>query len=367
MNESLIITDDEIDIVFMNETAKKIFTQSTDKYSGKEFSIFFKNRNDINHLLKEIIKNDFIRNFESEFITSENKTIPVLISGSVIKEMGEMIGFVFIISDITEFKKAQRVLKESYEKLVEVDALKTNFLSMVSHELRTPLTTILGFLSLILGGATGRVPEYLKDPLETMQKNADRLLSLINDLLDISKLEAGTFTISRVNNDLIHLINESIKNLRPLCSKKNITISFDTTIKSLKINIDPTRILQVINNLISNAIKFSKNNSKILILAYIKSTKDLKIPEYIDVSLLKSENYAIVKIIDEGKGIEQKNLSKIFDRFFQAEDINTRKAQGAGLGLYIAKEIISMHDGLIFAESEGIDKGSTFTILLPID
>ncbi len=365
MNESLIITDDNIDIIFMNENAKKIFAGNADNLINKPSAVLFKDKNLFNKLLKEIIKNDFVRNFEAEFVTSENKIIPVLISASVIKEIDEIAGIVLVVSDITEFKKAQILIKESYEKLIEADALKTNFLSMVSHELRTPLTTILGFLSLILGGATGKVPEYLKEYLEIMQKNSERLLSLINDLLDLSKLEAGTFNISKINTDIIHLIKESIKNLQPVYSKKNIAISFDTTVNSLKINIDPVRMSQVINNLISNAVKFSRYNSKVVILLYIKDKDDLKTPQHFDFSLLKDKTYIIIKVIDEGKGIEHKNLDKIFDKFFQAEDINTRKAQGSGLGLYIVKEIILRHDGFIYAESDGIDKGSTFTILLP--
>ncbi|MCX8094362.1 MAG: ATP-binding protein, partial [Candidatus Goldbacteria bacterium] len=367
MNESLIITDNELDIVFVNENAKKIFMDNSEQLINKSCAILFNNKVHFNKLLKDLIKNEYVKNFETEFKTMENKIIPVLISASLIKEINEMIGVVFVVSDITEYKKAQLILKESYEKLLELDTLKTNFLSMVSHELRTPLTTILGFLSLILGGATGKVPEYMKEYLEIMKTNSERLLSLINDLLDISKLEAGIFTISKVQTDIINIIKEAIKNLKPIYSKRNITISFDTTINSLKINIDPTRILQVINNLVNNAIKFSKDNSKIVILLYKKCKKDINVPKNFNYDLLKSENYIIIKIIDEGRGIEPKYMDKIFDKFFQAEDINTRKAQGAGLGLYIAKEIVTMHDGFIWAESEGKDRGSTFTLLLPLD
>lgn len=364
MNESVIIADDEINISFMNENAKNTFAQSSDYYLGKPFVILFKNKNEINTLLKQLIKNNFIKNFETEFLTSENKIIPVLISAATIKELGETIGFVFVVSDITEFKNAQNILKESYNKLIELDMLKTNFLSMVSHELRTPLTTIMGFLSLISGGAAGKVPEQLKEYLEIMQKNSERLLALINDLLDLSKLEAGTFTITKVKTDIIHLIKETINNLKPVYSKKNINVYFDTTIDHIKINIDPMRITQILSNLINNAVKFSKNNSKITILTFLKDKNDLL---SFDKNSLQYENYIIIKIIDEGKGMTPEILNKIFDKFYQAEDINTRKAQGAGLGLYISKEIINKHSGLIWAESEGINKGSTFTIALPIE
>ena len=364
MNESVIIADDEINISFMNENAKNTFAQNSDYYIGKSFAILFKNKNEINILLKQLIKNNFIKNFETELLTSGNKIIPVLISAATINELGETIGFVFVVSDITEFKKAQNILKESYNKLIEVDILKTNFLSMVSHELRTPLTTIMGFLSLILGGAAGKVPEQLKEYLEIMQKNSQRLLSLINDLLDLSKLEAGTFTISKVKTDIIHLIKETINNLKPVYSKKNINVYFDTTINSIKINIDPMRITQVLSNLMNNAVKFSKNNSKITILTFLKDKNDLL---FFDKNSLQYDNYIIIKIIDEGKGMTPEVLKKIFEKFYQAEDINTRKAQGAGLGLYITKEIINKHNGLIWAESDGINKGTTFTIALPIE
>ncbi len=366
INEYLIITNDEIDIAYMNENAKITFSNNSNIYTGKPITVLFKNKSDMNKLLKELLKNDFIKNFETELVTYDNKIIPVLISASVIKQIGEMIGIVFVISDITKFKESQKILKESYEKLIEADKLKTNFLSMVSHELRTPLTTIIGFLTLMLGGATGKIPEHIKEYLEIMHKNSQRLLSLINDLLDLSKMEAGTFTISKIKTDIIHLIEETIKNLKPVYSKKNIFISFDTTIKSLKINIDPVRISQVTSNLINNAIKFSRQNSRISILLYTKVAENITTPA--DINLPdKNKNYTVIKIIDEGIGMNPEVLNKIFNKFYQAEDINTRKAQGAGLGLYISKEIINKHDGFIWAESEGINKGSTFTVLLPVE
>jgi|GEM_PF-1030706 PAS domain S-box-containing protein len=279
---------------------------------------------------------------------------------------GNIISFIAVKEDITEQKKSQQKLQESYEKLKELDVLKSNFTSMVSHELRTPLTSIKGFLSFLLSGVGGKISAQQKDYLEIIKSNSDRLLGLINDLLDTSKMEAGSFSIEKRRCDLIRVINDSIKDIQSLLDRKKIGIIKKFPEGALEAGIDEYRISQSVVNLINNAIKFSPFSSTLTIEVNPASGNKAGIPEYADLSQLAAAGpYIRISITDQGAGIEGDDIKKLFTKFYQIENINTRSAQGTGLGLNIVKNIINLHGGAVWVESQGKGKGSTFVILIP--
>lgn len=278
---------------------------------------------------------------------------------------GDIISFIAVKEDITEEKKAQQELKESYEKLKELEILKTNFTSMVSHELRTPLTSIKGFLSFLLSGVGGPVSAQQKEFLEIIKNNSDRLLNLINDLLDTAKMEAGSFSIEKKNCNLTDVINSSVKDVRSLSQKKNIIITNKSASETFVISADDYRVSQAVINLINNAIKFSPMNSSIEIRMKMMSLGEIKIPEYANKGVLKDGRFAAIIITDHGPGLEADKLARVFDRFYQVENINTRAVQGTGLGLNIVKNIVELHNGAVWAESEGKGKGTTFIMIFP--
>jgi PAS domain S-box-containing protein len=286
---------------------------------------------------------------------------------SSIKDLqGNIISFIAVKEDITEQKKSQQKLQESYEKLKELDVLKSNFTSMVSHELRTPLTSIKGFLSFLLSGVGGKISIQQKDYLEIIKSNSDRLLGLINDLLDTSKMEAGSFSIEKRRCDLISVINASIKDIQSLLDRKKIVIIKKFPDGALEVNIDEYRISQSVVNLINNAIKFSPFSSTLTVEVQPASESRAGVPAYADLSQLSATGpYVRISITDQGAGIDGEDIKKLFTKFYQIENINTRSAQGTGLGLNIVKNIINLHGGAVWVESQGKGKGSTFVILLP--
>ena len=278
---------------------------------------------------------------------------------------GAIVSYIAIFEDITEQMDAQQKIKESYEKLKELDVMKSSFTSMVSHELRTPITSIQGFLAFLLAGVAGKITPQQKEYLEIIKNNSDRLLRLINDLLDTAKMESGTFTISKKYVDINALVSACTKDLRSLLIKKSMEISINGMDEKIYIKADEYRLSQSLINLLNNAIKFSPSNSTITItLKEVQDAPEL-MPAHAFRGQLGEGPYVFISVSDQGAGIDPDKLRKVFERYYQAENINTRTAQGTGLGLNIVKNIIELHGGAVWAESGGRGAGATFVMLLP--
>jgi len=281
-------------------------------------------------------------------------------------DTGAITAFMGIRVDITEQKKIQDELKSSYEKLKELDVMKASFMSMVSHELRTPITSIKGFLAFMLGGVGGPVTAQQREFLEIMKNNSERLLNLINDLLDVAKIEAGSFSITKSDSDLIATIRSVIKDTSSLAGRKKIKAVITSPHASLIFSFDEYRISQTLINLINNSIKFSPDNSVIEVSASFTDFTGITVPEYINHSLIPGARIVRIEVKDNGVGLTPENAGKIFSRFYQVENINTRRQQGTGLGLSIVKSIVELHGGCVWARSEGPGTGTSIIILLPV-
>lgn len=263
-----------------------------------------------------------------------------------------------------ENKRMLEKIKKDNEKLLESDRLKTNFLAIVSHELRTPLTPIKGFVEILLREPKEMMP-HQKEYLLTIKNNALRLQQIINDLIDLSKIEVGIIKINKLKFDIIRLVNMILKDMNFYIKSKNITIQFNNTNEQILVWADENRIGQVIINLINNAVKFSNENSEIRIQVSCKKFSEINFPKYLNSSIKLKEKCVLFSIKDNGIGIEKEKLQQVFQKFYQVEDALVRKTQGLGLGLSISEHIIKNHDGLIWAESDGLGKGSTFNFVLP--
>jgi len=246
-----------------------------------------------------------------------------------------------------ERKEIEDALKETAEKLKEVDELKDEFLSMTAHELKTPLMPVKIQSQLLLTGVMGKINEKQRDSLDMVLRNTDRLIRLIDDISDISKIEAGTLEFHTEEVQMIDIIKNSIKDLSSLAKEKHIALIGKYPTKLPLIKADKGRLAQVMTNLIKNAIKFTPEKGKIT------------------VGAKKSRNNIVVSVKDTGIGISKENLGKVFDKFFQVDTGITRKYGGAGLGLTICKRIIEKHRGKIWSEST-LGKGSKFIFTLPI-
>lgn len=260
-------------------------------------------------------------------------------------------------AEVEERKRAQQVvnnllmkISQDNEMLLRLDQLKTDFLSIVSHELRTPLTAIMGYLKLLVGGAAGPVNEAQKEFLLTVMRNSERLYQLVNDLLDLSRLEAGKIQLMPSRIEVGRLLEGSIANLNSLADPKNIELAVVKPSQELFVEADASRLEQVVVNLVGNAVKFTPARGRVEVGAR-PFTQD-GVP---GVELWVKDN---------GIGIAPDALPHIFDKFYQAENSSTRTAGGTGLGLPITQKLIEAHGGWITVESvEG--KGTTFRAFLP--
>lgn len=257
-------------------------------------------------------------------------------------------------------------LIETNHKLEKLERLKSEFISIVSHELRTPLTSIKNSLDILKSGRCGEITSAADKFLSMAMRNVQRLSGIINDLLDLSKIEAGKmdFNFAPVNiNTVIDYVKSA---LSEVAKSKGLTIITDTPDNLPEITADSQRLEQVLTNLVSNAIKFTPENKTIKISSSIVNSKDLKINEYFKDSINLAEgDYIEVCVEDEGIGIAQKDLLHAFDKFAQIENSLSRKAGGTGLGLPIAKQLLEAHHGAIWCDSE-LNKGSKFYFVIPV-
>ncbi|HYF76605.1 MAG TPA: response regulator [Symbiobacteriaceae bacterium] len=255
-------------------------------------------------------------------------------SAPVQDEVGRVIGRIYVYRDIT--------------KETEVDRMKSEFIATVSHELRTPMTSIKGSLGLVLGGIAGTLPEDAKELLGIAQNNTDRLIRLINDILDISRIEAGKMEIKRAPLSVADSVHRAIRELEGFATQRSIILTADLPDDLPRAVADYDRLQQVLVNLLSNAIKFSDLHSNVLVTAGL------------------DEDQIWVRVADQGAGIPKEHLASIFEKFHRVDNASTRKTGGTGLGLAICRAIVEEHGGRIWVDSE-MGKGSAFTFTLPVE
>ncbi len=257
-------------------------------------------------------------------------------------------------------------INDTNKKLAKLERLKSDFISIVSHELRTPLTTIKNSLDIVTSGKTGDLSENANKFLDMAKRNVVRLSGIINDLLDISKIEAGKLDFKYTSASILPVIEYVKNNLQGVAKEKDIQIDCESDNSDVAIYADTNRLEQVLTNLVSNAIKFTPANGKIKISSKLINAKDISVEECFKEDIEKLEgDYVQVCVSDQGIGIEHENLKQVFDKFQQIENSLSRKVGGSGLGLAIAKQLIESHNGAIWCDSI-VNKGSNFYFVIPV-
>lgn len=257
-------------------------------------------------------------------------------------------------------------LIETNHKLEKLERLKSEFISIVSHELRTPLTSIKNSLDILMSGRCGEITQAADKFLSMAMRNVQRLSGIINDLLDLSKIEAGKMDFNFAPTNINTVIGYVKSALSEVAKTKGLNLITSEAENLPDITADAQRLEQVLTNLVSNAIKFTPENKTIKISSSLVNSKDIKINEYFKDSIkLKEGDYIEVCVEDEGIGIAEKDLLHAFDKFAQIENSLSRKAGGTGLGLPIAKQLLEAHRGAIWCDSE-LHKGSKFYFVIPI-
>jgi len=258
-----------------------------------------------------------------------------------------VLGYVLVRSVKQEIRQREQ-LAIANDRLKQMDKAKSEFLSIASHQLRTPLTGIKGYLSMIMEGDYGPVPDKASKVIGDVFLASDRLSRLINVFLNVSRIESGRFDLNRKDVDLIQLVGEAVSELKPTAEKKQLALVFHKPKELLPhLNIDRDKIKDVLINLIDNAIKYTPAGK-------------------VEVALSRAESQLKVAVKDTGVGILSEEVGELFKKFVRGEGIAQVDTSGSGLGLYIAKKIVEAHGGKIWVESPGKGKGATFSFTLPI-
>ena len=260
-------------------------------------------------------------------------------------------------------------LQEAYDKLKELDRLKSNFLATVSHELRTPLTSIIGYSEMLEAGIAGDLTEEQSAFVETIRTKGELLLSLITSLLDLNKLERGQLSIDPEVVDPRAVLAEVKETYLPEAEKKKIRFDVECDESVPELTADPVRLRQILINLAGNALKFTPENGRVKLTAVATEMtlggQEDEDGDGIGAALMMAPEPAIeFRVSDNGIGIAADQIDKIFDAFYQVDGSSTREYGGAGLGLAIAKSLVEAHHGKIRVESTP-DQGSTFYVTLP--
>lgn len=273
-------------------------------------------------------------NQELEIHHPDGRVFPILASGAPLRnDLGHVAGAVVAFQDIS--------------RLREVDRMKSEFVSIVSHELRTPLTSIRGSVQLVLDDPTAVANPEHQQLLQIALSNCERLVRIINDILDVAKIESGNITLHPKPVNVADIVRQSIQVVEGPARAARVTLDARLPARLRPVMVDPDRIVQALVNLLSNAVKFAPQGSTISITA------------------AGSENTITLAVSDQGEGIAPENLHRLFQKFQQVDSSSSRRKGGTGLGLAITKALVEQHGGRIFVDSE-VTKGTRFSFTLPV-
>jgi PAS domain S-box-containing protein len=377
--DPIIVTDPEGDIVLMNEPAERMFTVAP---TAGEVAHRHVRANGAH--LTSFVSNVLTRSGESRYRGElqvidplSGRAMPVEgLAGQILSEQGELIWVVTILHDLTEAhekaklyeqlkqgsveleRKVQEataeladqneLLRRQHIALEQASALKSQFLANMSHEFRTPLNAILGYTHMLLNGVSGAVSDSQRKSLQRIDSNSRHLLALINDILDITRIEAGRMPLNLSSFAMPDLVNEVMAELEPIIKRSSLAVQARVRGRLPKVRSDRQKVKQIVLNLLSNALKFTPAGSVTITALYEART-----------------NSVVIAVTDTGMGIAREDQAKVFEDFRQLDSSPTRGYGGTGLGLSICRRLSQMLGGTIDLKSD-VDQGSTFALTLPV-
>jgi signal transduction histidine kinase len=265
----------------------------------------------------------------------------------VITEDKAIAGGICIVEDITESKKAREALIHAKNVAEEASRTKSEFLSNVTHELRTPLNAIMGFSDLLQESIEDKLNDNQRKYLNNIIAGGKDLLDVINNILDVSNIEAGKTNLELEDIHLEGLIQDVMTEMSSFAYKKNIALQMELDPQVKSIRVDRNKLQQILINLVSNAIKFGKEKG------------------FVKIRSKQMHDTLHIEVIDNGIGISTEDQQRLFKPFIQLDSSSTRKYKGNGIGLYIVKQFVDLHGGNVWLESES-GKGSTFTFTISL-
>jgi len=334
IGDGVIVTDPNLNLLLMNAVAARIFRVTSDVVSSVPLGEIIPHEQLLS-LFEDALGGEeeaVVREISLPSTDDDGEEVYQAMASSIWSASGQVRAVITVLRDITTQKELER--------------MKSNFLSVVSHELKTPLHSIKGFVDIILMGKTGQITETQTDFLSTVRDQTTHLQSLINDLLEFSRLESGQVQLRLTDVSLAEVATAVVEQLKPLADEGQIRLENRVRADTLSVQADRMRIEQVLTNLIDNAIKFTPADGVVTVDA-TDLGKDIQ-----------------VTVSDTGIGIPADQLTSVFDRFYQVDGGSTRHYRGTGLGLTICKHIVEHHRGRMWVESEE-GMGSTFFFVLP--
>ncbi len=289
---------------------------------------------------------------ESALVTRSGREIPVLQVMFVHRGAADELLFTTIARDISELKQVQATLERAKADAEQANRAKSEFLANMSHELRTPLSSVIGFAEMLADRHYGEINERQRQCLDSIVDSGHHLLELINDILDLAKIEAGRLALNTVELDAAPLIADLASAMQGMAERKGIHFAVGMEEGSPPIVADPRRLKQIVLNLLSNSVKFTPEGGWISVA--LRSATALGEPEGIWLA-----------VADSGIGIRADDLGRLFQPFEQLDGSYRRNQQGTGLGLALTRRLAELHGGRVWAESQGEGRGSIFHVVLP--
>lgn len=339
IGDGIIATDSEGKVILVNKAFEYMLGWKKEYILNKKdeeiFSLFDEKGNETpikDHPLKlamarkkKIIRTHYI-------MRKDGSKFPAIITAAPVFQEGRVTGAIKVFHDITHEK--------------EIDEMKNEFISLASHELRTPLSAIRGFIAMIQNGDYGPINPKLHSPLHLIGVSADRLIHIVNEMLDVSRIEAGKLTISLSDVAVQRVIAEVIAHLTPLAIKKDIKLIFKKE-KEIVVQTDRDKFIEIMENLIGNALKFTQKGKVVITVEH-------------------KGDMAIVRVIDSGGGIAKKDQEKLFVKFDEIKLKQAGRTTGTGLGLYISREYAQLMGGNVWIDKSSLEEGSTFAFSAPL-
>ncbi len=344
MTDGLLLIDTRGKIVECNPALLNMLGYSHDELLNKKFTTIIPERIFNSSYIKELLRNESFADRKGSLLAKDGREVPVLGSAGVIKDEDEIAGFVLVVHDYTALEKAQEELIFARDAAEAANRAKSAFLANMSHEIRTPLNAILGFAQILM---TAENEPQKKEKLSIIMQSGENLLRILNDILDFSRIESGKIDLFEIDFSIEEMCRQIVSMFSIRAEEKGITfeaINISSTVP--RVRGDKQRIMQIISNLLDNAIKFTEKGRVKLEYGFEKEK-------------------VIFRVIDTGIGIPPEKQEAIFQPFDQVDPSITRRYGGAGLGLAIVRQLVEMMHGTIECRSvEG--EGTVFTVMLPL-
>jgi PAS domain S-box-containing protein len=332
-----------------NTAATKIFGYAAEEAIGRSITLIIPSdlRDEERNIIAQLRAGRRVEHFDTMRITKDGRRIPVSLTISPIHDLsGRVIGASKIARDISERRRAEQALRDTEEALRVANQRKDEFMALLAHELRNPLAPIR--YALAASRKAGNTPEQQARSQEIIERQVTHMSRLLDDLLNVARITRGTLELRATTLEFTTVLGTAIEAARPFLDAKQHTLSVDLPLEAPRLNADPIRLAQVFSNLLINAAKYTDPGGKIRVAAHLE-------PETL-----------VVAIRDTGIGISQEMIPRVFEMFTQAQRALDRSQGGLGLGLALVRGIVELHGGSVSVQSEGENRGSEFTVRLPL-